>query len=195
MVLFLLIVNKRDSDRSPTCFPCVHTWSRLCSEPTKIYHLSSSTSHQTTIFFFHVFGATFAAYGCSQARGQIGAVATGPCHSHSSMGSEPRLWPALQLMTMPDPQPTEQGQKLELSPHGCWSDSFLLSHEGHSRLPNFWGSKHLPSSTAYLELWLTYKFILNEWRRAECSGYFVASLCVLLALYLDTVLLCCVVFL
>ena len=38
------------------------------------------------------------AHGGSQAKGQIGAVAAGLCHSHSSAGSEPTS----QLMAMPD---------------------------------------------------------------------------------------------
>ena len=37
------------------------------------------------------------AYGGSQARGQIGAVATGLRHSHSHAMSEPHLWPTPQL--------------------------------------------------------------------------------------------------
>ena len=42
------------------------------------------------------------AYGGSQARGQIGAVATGLCQSHSNAGSEPRLQPTPQLTATPD---------------------------------------------------------------------------------------------
>ena len=38
-----------------------------------------------------LFMATLVAYGSSQARGQIGALATGLCHSHSNVGSEPWL--------------------------------------------------------------------------------------------------------
>ena len=38
------------------------------------------------------------AYGRSQARGLIGAVAAGLRQSHSSVGSEPRLRPTPQLM-------------------------------------------------------------------------------------------------
>ena len=44
--------------------------------------------------FFLIFGlfrATPVAYGGSQARGRIGAVATGLRQSHSNAGSEPRL--------------------------------------------------------------------------------------------------------
>ena len=43
------------------------------------------------------------AYGGSQARGLIGAVATGVHQGHSNMGSEPRLQPTPKLMATPDP--------------------------------------------------------------------------------------------
>ena len=43
-----------------------------------------------------------AAYGGSQARGRIGAVATGLRQSHSNVGSEPCLQPTPQLMATPD---------------------------------------------------------------------------------------------
>ena len=58
------------------------------------------------------------AYGGSQARGRIGAVATGQRQSHSNSGSEPRLQPAPQLTATPDHQPTEQGQGSNPQPHG-----------------------------------------------------------------------------
>ena len=52
-------------------------------------------------FFFLVFllflWAAPAAYGGSQARGLIGAVATGLRQSHSNVRSEPRLQPTPQL--------------------------------------------------------------------------------------------------
>ena len=50
------------------------------------------------------------AYGSSQARGQFRAAAASLCHSHSSTGSKPHLWAALQLTAMLDPWSTEQGQ-------------------------------------------------------------------------------------
>ena len=65
-------------------------------------------------FFFFFFGllsffvfvaiswAAPAAYGGSQARGPIGAVATGLRQSHSNAGSEPRLQPTPQLTATPD---------------------------------------------------------------------------------------------
>lgn len=55
-------------------------------------------------FFFLSFSrAAPAAYGGSQARGVIRAVATGLCHSHSNAGSKPCLQPTPQLMATPDP--------------------------------------------------------------------------------------------
>ena len=67
-----------------------------------------------TVFFFFFFvvvvvdiiaisWAAPAAYGGSQARGLIKAVATGLHHSHSNVGSEPRLQSTPQLTEMPDP--------------------------------------------------------------------------------------------
>ena len=55
------------------------------------------------ILFFSLFRAAPAAYGNSQARGQIGAMAASVHHSPSNTGSEPRLRPTPQLMAMPDP--------------------------------------------------------------------------------------------
>ena len=43
------------------------------------------------------------ACGGSQARGRIGAVASGLHLSHSNVGSEPHLGPTPQLTAMPDP--------------------------------------------------------------------------------------------
>ena len=55
------------------------------------------------IFVFLLFlWATSAAYGGSQARGRIGAVATGLRQSHSNAGSEPRLQPTPQLTAVLD---------------------------------------------------------------------------------------------
>ena len=42
-------------------------------------------------------------YGGSQARGLIGAIGAGLCHSQSNMGSELCLQPTPQLTAMPDP--------------------------------------------------------------------------------------------
>ena len=50
-----------------------------------------------------VFRAAPSAFGGSQARGLIGAVAASLHHSHSKVGSEPHLRPIPQLMATPDP--------------------------------------------------------------------------------------------
>ena len=54
-------------------------------------------------FVFCLFRAAPSAYGDSQARGGIGAVAVSLYHSHSNVGSKPRLQPTPQLMATPDP--------------------------------------------------------------------------------------------
>ena len=59
-------------------------------------------------FIFLLFRATSTAYGSSQARGRIGAIAASLYHSHSNAGSEPSMQPTPQLIAKPDPQPTEQ---------------------------------------------------------------------------------------
>ena len=76
---------------------------------------------------FYLSRATPSAYGGSQAGGPIGAVATGLHHSHSNLGSEPRLQPTPQLTSTPDPQPTEQHQGSNPKPHGSQSDSLTTA--------------------------------------------------------------------
>ena len=49
---------------------------------------------------FFLFRTAAAAYGGFQARGQIGDVAAGLCHSHSNVGSESHLQPTPELMAM-----------------------------------------------------------------------------------------------
>ena len=53
-------------------------------------------------FYFLLFRAVPVAYGSSQGRGQIGAIAAGLHHSHSNVGSEPHLQPTPQLTAMLD---------------------------------------------------------------------------------------------
>ena len=71
--------------------------------------------------------ASPAAYGGSQARSLIRAVAAGPRHSHSNAGFEVCLQATPQLKATPDPQPTEQGQVLNPQHHGSWSDSLTTA--------------------------------------------------------------------
>ena len=62
-------------------------------------------------FFFFVFSrAAPSAYGSSQARGLIGALATGLHQSYSNAGSELRLQPIPQLTATPEPQLTDKAR-------------------------------------------------------------------------------------
>ena len=67
-------------------------------------------------YLYLLFRATTVAYGSLQAKGRMGATATGLHHSHSNMGSKPHLQPTPQLTTMPEL--TEQAQGLNPHPHG-----------------------------------------------------------------------------
>ena len=63
-------------------------------------------SSSSFFFFFGLFAfsrAAPAAYGDSQGRGLIGALASGLCQSHRNTRSEPRLQPTPQLTATPDP--------------------------------------------------------------------------------------------
>ena len=55
------------------------------------------------VCLFCLFGATPMAYGGSQSRGRIGAVAASLHQSHSEARSELRLQPTPQVMATPDP--------------------------------------------------------------------------------------------
>jgi len=72
------------------------------------------------LFFLCLFAFSRAApvaYGGSQARGLIGAVAASLHQSHSNLGSELHLQPTPQLTATPDPQPTDRGQGSNPQPH------------------------------------------------------------------------------
>ena len=70
-------------------------------------NLASSTILPISFFLiiniFCLFRTTPKAYGGSQARSQIRAIAASLRHSHSNSGSRLCLWPARQLTAMPDP--------------------------------------------------------------------------------------------
>uniref|UniRef100_A0A8D1PF60 RRM domain-containing protein n=1 Tax=Sus scrofa TaxID=9823 RepID=A0A8D1PF60_PIG len=83
----------------------------LCWARGQTYASSANRVTAAVAFFFCfvLFSCLFAiswaapgAYGGSQARGPIGAVAAGLCQSHSNTGSEPRLQPTPQLTATPD---------------------------------------------------------------------------------------------
>ena len=76
------------------------------ASPRKFIEVSPFEYGSMEFFFFCLFAFSRAdpvAYGGSQARGQIRAVAASLHHSHSDVGSEPRLRPTPQLRAMLDP--------------------------------------------------------------------------------------------
>ena len=95
---------------------------------------SDCQSVSSFFFLFCLFRAAPVAYGGSQGRGLVRAVAVGLCQSHSTSGSEPRLQPTPQLTAMPDPWPTERGQGSDPHPHGYQLE--LLTSEPWWELPN-----------------------------------------------------------
>ena len=62
-------------------------------------HPKGDAEEKFFFFFFGLFRAALRTYGCSQAKGQIGATAAGLHHSHSNPGSE--LPPTPQFMAAP----------------------------------------------------------------------------------------------
>ena len=79
------------------------------------------------LVFFSFSRAAPAAYGDSQARGQIRAIAADPRHSHSNSGFELHLRSTPQLTATLDPRPTEQGQGSNPQPPGSSSDSLTTA--------------------------------------------------------------------
>ena len=82
----------------------------ILNSPGRMNHyiyILSSLSILTTLLsitvFFSFFRAAPVAYGNSQARGLIGAVAADLRQSQSNAGSEPHLQPTPQLTSKPDP--------------------------------------------------------------------------------------------
>ena len=78
--------------------------------PSLIFQTESDKSKYSSenyYYYYFVFlsflGPALAAYGGSQARGLIRAVATGLHQSYNNARSEPHLRPIPQLMATPDP--------------------------------------------------------------------------------------------
>ena len=74
-------------------------------EKTSVLLLSQSMDYNIYIIFIYFFVFSRAApmaYGGSQDRGLIRAIATGLRQGHSSVGSWPRLRPTPQLTATPD---------------------------------------------------------------------------------------------
>ena len=86
----------------------------------------------SSLLFIFLFTPTPVAYGSSQARGRIRVAGPGVYHSHSNTRSELHLQLTQQLAAMQDPQPTEQGQRLNMHPHRNYLVLNSLSNNGNS---------------------------------------------------------------
>ena len=117
------------------------------------------------------------AYGSSQAMGWVWAAAASLHHSCRNSGSEPHLWPTLQLVATTDSWPTEWGQRSNLHPHRDYNQVLKpLSHNGNSTevvflIPSSQGSSATPAQS------------LSPKKYGQCQG------CLLLLLWFG-ILLC-----
>ena len=87
---------------------CIHIYVCVCmyiQQDMYLYLLNNVVFLFFCLFvcLFLLFRATPMAYGGSQARGLIGAVAASQRQSHRNTRSKPYLQPTLQLPTTPDP--------------------------------------------------------------------------------------------
>ena len=98
VLILHLLPNVNASSISTLHFKGPQTSLPCCIFCTIIITLSFSF-----VFLFLLFRAEPVAYGESQARGRIGITSVSLRHSHSKAGGELHLWPAPQLMAMPDP--------------------------------------------------------------------------------------------
>ena len=117
--------------------------------------LSPLLRHNHNIgFLFFFFRAVLVAYGSSQARVWIWALAATLHHSH--MGSEPHLQPTPQLKATQDPRPTEWGQGSNLHPHGLLV-GFVSVASQWDLLGSFYSFntslEHLPHTKHRLKVW------------------------------------------
>ena len=128
-LIFLIISHSNRCEVIGYCgfglrFPADYSFICLLATCISLEECVFSSSAQVLIgifFFFCLFAISRAAptaYGGSQARGPIGAAATGLHQSHSNAGSEPHLQPTPQLTATPSPQPAEQGQGSNPQPRG-----------------------------------------------------------------------------
>ena len=88
-----------NSHHIPFCIDFCHLWPRVSTKAKVLLKsiLSKLGCFFVCLFVFGLFEAASVAYGGSQARDQIRAVAACLHNSHSNSGSEPHLW---QLMAI-----------------------------------------------------------------------------------------------
>ena len=99
-------LNTSSDVRSSACLfpPCAfHLYLTLVIHIKKSSGENAHEFGRMNSFFFFLYRAAPVAYGGSQARGQIRAVAASLRHSHRNAGYEPHLQLTPQLMAMQDP--------------------------------------------------------------------------------------------
>ena len=104
---FCLVVTVRHPYKSLYLKRSILSWWQLKFDPTLGLNNITLPLHVLCVGFvclsvFCLFRAMPMTYGDFQARGPIGAVATGLHHNHSNAGSEPCLWPTPQVTATTD---------------------------------------------------------------------------------------------
>ena len=125
--------------------------------------------------FFCLFRAAAAAYGSSQARGQIRAVAAHLYHSHSSVGSKPHLLPIPQLQQRRIINPVRPG----IEPASSWILAGFVIAEPQQELLDGSNLTLQTASFVFLACYLTslcLRFLICKmgiitWARIECFSY------------------------
>ena len=100
------LLSPQDLDKKGSGFPSQTVSPSVNEQPQGLWSYQTKSQHGADTsgsphFLFCLFRAAPETYRGSQARGQIGAVAMGLCHSNG--GSELHLRPTPQLMATPDP--------------------------------------------------------------------------------------------
>ena len=90
------ILNPLSEVRDWTCVLTDTIWAHYCWATAGTPYLILFIYLVFIYLFFGLFRPVSTAYGGSQARSWIGAVASGLHHSHSNARSEPHLWPTPQ---------------------------------------------------------------------------------------------------
>ena len=143
----------------------------MCSSHLPCHKQFPKCVHKLLLFFLS-FRASHEAYGGSQARDPIRAVASSLYHGHSNGRSEPQLQPIPQLMARRILNPlSEGGQGSNLRLCGYQSDSFPLSHgrNSYSILYNvYMGFHYLNVSCPY---WQSLFFASNFYPKFWCCKW------------------------
>ena len=97
LIFYLLrITVVRDISKYLALSHTLYTQESQDNNDTTTIH-NNITENSGCFFFPPLFRVAPEAYGSSQARGQIRAIAADPHHSHSHTGLEPYLWPTSQV--------------------------------------------------------------------------------------------------